>query len=46
VRKYITEEKGLVPAALLQDEPTYTAYVQKKVHQKIDKLPVFESKYV
>ena len=46
VRKYFTQEKGLVPATLLQDEPSYTAYVQKKVHQKIDKLPVFESKYV
>jgi len=46
VRKYFTQEKGLVPAALLQDEPSYTAYVQKKVHQKIDKLPVFESKFV
>ena len=46
VRKYLTQEKGLVPAALLQDEPSYTAYVQKKVHQKIDKLPVFDSKYV
>ncbi|KAJ4429601.1 hypothetical protein ANN_21787, partial [Periplaneta americana] len=44
VKKHLTEEKGLVPAQLLQDEPSYTAYVQKKVHQKIDKLPVFESK--
>jgi hypothetical protein len=45
VRKYLTQEKGLVPAHLLQDEPNYMAHVQKKVHQKIDRLPVFESKY-
>lgn len=44
VRKYLTQERGLVPAHLLQDEPNYTAHVQKRVHQKIDKLPVFESK--
>ncbi|PSN52174.1 Titin [Blattella germanica] len=42
VKKHLTEEKGLVPAQVLLDGPTYTAHVQKKVHEKIDKLPVFE----
>lgn len=44
VRKHLTEEKGWVPAIYLRDEPSYTLYVQKKLHEKIDKLPIFESK--
>lgn len=27
------------------DEANYTLYLQKKLNEKIDKLPVFESKY-
>ncbi|KAJ8898143.1 hypothetical protein PR048_003503 [Dryococelus australis] len=42
VKKHLAEEKGWVPAVLLLDEPNYTVYVQKKLHEKIDKLPVFE----
>jgi hypothetical protein len=46
VKKHLTEEKGWVPAQILMDEPNYTIYVQKKLNEKIDKLPVFESKYL
>ncbi|KAL3275188.1 hypothetical protein HHI36_019957, partial [Cryptolaemus montrouzieri] len=42
VKKHITNEKGWVPAHLLMDESNYTIYVQKKLNEKIDKLPVFE----
>lgn len=45
VKKNLTEEKGYVPAQYLMDEVSYTLYVQKKLNEKIDKLPVFESKY-
>lgn len=45
VKKHLTEEKGWVPATLLKDEPSYTLYVQRKLHEKIDKLPIFESTY-
>lgn len=45
VRKNLTEEKGWVPAQYLMDEVSYTIYVQKKLNEKIDKLPVFESMY-
>lgn len=46
VKKHLTEEKGWVPAQYLMDEHNYTVYVQKKLHEKIDKLPVFESEYI
>merc|ERR1719266_3250232 len=42
VRKHLTEETGWVPAQYLKDEQTYTMYVQKKLVEKIEKLPVFE----
>ncbi|CAH2104073.1 unnamed protein product [Euphydryas editha] len=42
VRKHLTEEKGWVPAQYLMDETNYTLYLQKKLNEKIDKLPVFE----
>ncbi|XP_045510204.1 titin-like [Colias croceus] len=42
VRKHLTEEKGWVPAQYLMDEENYTLYLQKKLNEKIDKLPVFE----
>lgn len=45
VRKHLTEEKGWVPAQYLMDEANYTLYLQKKLNEKIDKLPVFESEY-
>ena len=44
VRKHLTEETGWVPAQYLKDEETYTMYVQRKLVEKIEKLPVFESK--
>ncbi len=44
VRKHLTEECGWVPAQYLKDEQTYTMYVQKKLVEKIEKLPVFDSK--
>ena len=43
VRKHLTEESGWVPAQYLKDEQTYTLYVQKKLVEKIEKLPVFDS---
>lgn len=46
VRKHLTEEKGWVPAQYLMDEVNYTHYVQKKLNEKIDKLPIFESMYL
>ncbi|VVC94321.1 unnamed protein product, partial [Leptidea sinapis] len=42
VCKHLTEEKGWVPAQYLMDEDNYTLYLQKKLNEKIDKLPVFE----
>ena len=42
VRKHLTEESGWVPAQYLKDEQTYTMYVQKKLVEKIEKLPVFD----
>merc|ERR1719474_707799 len=42
VRKHLTEETGWVPAQYLKDEETYTMYVQRKLVEKIEKLPVFE----
>lgn len=45
IKKHLTEEKGWVPAKILLTEPKYSAYLQKKLNEKIDKIPVFESKY-
>lgn len=45
VKKNLTDEKGWVPSQYLMDEVRYTHYVQKKLHEKIDQLPVFESEY-
>lgn len=44
VKKPLTEERGWVPSQFLMDAESYTQYVQKKLNEKIDKLPVFESK--
>lgn len=44
VTKHLTEEKGWVPAQFLMNEVNYTLYVQRKINEKIDKLPIFESK--
>lgn len=44
IRKNLTEEKGWVPAKILMNEVKYAIYVQRKLNEKIDKLPVFESK--
>jgi len=43
VKKHLTEEKGWVPSIYLRDETSYMRYVQKKLHEKIDKLPIFQS---
>lgn len=45
VKKNLSEERGWVPAQGLMDAVTYTQYVQTKLNEKIDKLPVFESMY-
>ncbi|XP_011496107.1 PREDICTED: titin-like [Ceratosolen solmsi marchali] len=42
VKKNLTQEKGWVPAQYLLDEIQYSLYLQRKLHEKIDKLPVFE----
>ncbi|CAG9840239.1 unnamed protein product, partial [Diabrotica balteata] len=42
VKKHLTEETGWVPAKILMNEEQYAQYVQKKLNEKIDKLPVFE----
>lgn len=44
VKKTTSEEEGWVPAQYLMEEAEYIEYVQKKLHEKIDKLPVFERK--
>lgn len=44
VKKHLTEETGWVPAKILMNEEQYNQYVQRKLNEKIDKLPVFESK--
>lgn len=44
VKKHLTGEKGWVPARYLMDELNYEIYLQKKLNEKIDKLPIFESK--
>lgn len=45
VKKSITLEEGWVPAQYLMEPTKYMQYVQKKLHEKIDKLPVFERKF-
>ncbi|KAF5301261.1 hypothetical protein FQR65_LT00961 [Abscondita terminalis] len=42
VKKNLTQEKGWVPANYLMTEENYAIYLQKKLNEKIDKLPVFE----
>lgn len=45
VKKQITQEKGWVESKNLMDAVSYTHYLQKRLNEKIDKLPVFESKF-
>ncbi|XP_025832493.1 titin isoform X2 [Agrilus planipennis] len=42
VKKNLVEEKGWVPARYLMTEPEYKIYLQRRLNEKIDKLPVFE----
>lgn len=44
VKKHLTLEEGYVPAKLLAEEVSYTHYVEKKIEEKANKLPVFDSK--
>ena len=44
VKKHLTMEKGWVPSSYLMTENNYPDYVQKKIREKIDKLPVFDGK--
>lgn len=44
VRKQLSNEKGWTESQNLMDEVSYTHYLQKKLNERIDKLPVFESK--
>ena len=43
VKKHLTLEEGYVPAKLLAEEVSYTHYVEKKIEEKANKLPVFDS---
>jgi SH3 domain len=45
IRKQLTNEKGWTESHNLMDTVSYTHYVQKKLNERIDKLPVFESKF-
>lgn len=45
VKKHLTDETGWVPSQYLMDADAYAEYVQNKLNEKIDKLPVFESTY-
>ncbi|KAG5677714.1 hypothetical protein PVAND_007446 [Polypedilum vanderplanki] len=42
IRKHLTNEKGWTESHNLMDVVSYTHYVQKKLNEKIDKLPVIE----
>ena len=42
IKKNLTEEKGWVPANYLMNEHDYAIYLQKKLNEQIDKLPIFE----
>ncbi|XP_044005491.1 titin-like [Aphidius gifuensis] len=42
IKKYISEETGWVPAQYLLNKEQYTTYLQRKIHRKIDRLPIFE----
>lgn len=42
VKKNITLQEGWVPAQYLMEYEEYMEYVQKKLNEKIDKLPIFE----
>lgn len=44
VRKPLTSEKGWAPSQCLMDSESYKKYVETKLNEKIDRLPVFESK--
>lgn len=46
IRKQLTNEKGWTESQNLMDAVSYTHYVQKKLNEKIDKLPVIESKFL
>lgn len=45
VKKHLTDETGWVPSQYLMSADDYAEYVQNKLNEKIDKLPVFESTY-
>lgn len=45
VKKPLTSEKGWVPSQCLMDAESYKQYVEAKLNEKIDRLPVFESEY-
>jgi hypothetical protein len=42
IRKQLTNEKGWTESQNLMDAVSYTHYVQKKLNEKIDKLPIIE----
>lgn len=46
IRKQLTNEKGWTESHNLMDAVSYTHYVQKKLNERIDKLPVFESNFI
>jgi hypothetical protein len=44
VRKHLTDESGWAPAKYLRDEASYSHYVDLKIREKIEKLPILMSK--
>lgn len=46
MKKPVTEERGWIPSQNLMTAEEYAEYVQKKLNEKIDKLPVFESTFL
>lgn len=46
VRKPLTSELGWVPSQYLMEPDKYTQYVQDRLNEKIDKIPIFESMFL
>jgi len=44
VKKHITDEYGYVPKNVLLDHDSYIKFLQKKLREKINQLPVFDDK--
>lgn len=45
VRKHLTNETGNLPKHIMKDEAEYTQYLKEKLVEKMEKIPVFDSKF-